>query len=78
MASSQNVLTECLFLKNYSKGKDRIPTYNKHETINTRRFLIMTYFEESLEEHICKRVGQGERLDRILMDVAGQMIDCIR
>ena len=48
----QNVLTECLFLKKHSQGKERLPLYKIHATIEGRRFLIMKYFEQSLHDYI--------------------------
>ena len=38
-----NVLNECLFLKDFSKKIETVPQYKYHNTIGGRRFLIMNY-----------------------------------
>ena len=37
----------------------------------------MTYFEQSLEDHIGVRVSQGQPLSEILADISVQMLECI-
>jgi hypothetical protein len=47
-----NVLTECLFLRDQGPKMTKFPKYQKHSTIDGRRYLIMEYLPLSIEEYI--------------------------
>ena len=38
-----NVLTECLFLRDFAQKIKTVPQYKYHSTFSGRRFLIMSY-----------------------------------
>lgn len=77
---AQNILSECLFMRNFvSKGKHlltRAPSYTLHNVTGGRRHLIMQYLEDDLDDYLCK-VPQGEARDLEIIRLAEQMLDCI-
>ena len=44
-----NVITECLFLKDYSENLTTVPKYKLHATTGGRRYLIMEFLQKSIE-----------------------------
>ena len=52
VVGNPNVLTECLFLREFSGKISSVPEYKCHSTIGGRRYLVMKYLEQSVEEHI--------------------------
>ena len=50
-----SVLKECKYLKEYNGKLTYAPKYYAHTTINNRRFMIIQFLEQSVEEHIKER-----------------------
>ena len=48
-----SVLSESLYYKEYARGQnDRLPQYITHNSHNSRRYLVMQYLEQSIEEYL--------------------------
>ena len=65
-----NVLTECLFLREYSETLKTVPKYNIHSTLGGRRFLVMQYLPNSVESYMAERLSKKEYRDIIVRDLA--------
>ena len=46
------ILTECLFLKEQRDHLKKSVKYLLHDTVNARRFMVMEYLEQSVEEYL--------------------------
>ncbi len=74
-------LTETLFLRDMTKRVDEqkiqinIPKYYMHSSYKLRRFFVMTYLPESIED-LVKSKGELKR-NEMLSETAVKMLDAV-
>ena len=74
------MLSESLYLREWSAKLDRFPKYIEHANVEEesgfRRFLIMQFIDRSLNEYVAEKYpSQG---DLLFSNLAQQMIESIR
>ena len=72
------ILTECLFLKEQRDQLKKSVKYLLHDTVNARRFMVMEYLEQSVEEYLDQFKDDHTKYFEEVRTVSLQMFDSIK
>ena len=71
------ILEECLFLKEYYTQLKLAVRYYMHDTVKARRFMVMEYLEDSVEEYMIRFRNDVDKYFEAVKTLSLQMFDSI-